>query len=182
MSRLSLAHLKGFPDFENDKILTITFIEASNEVIAIIEQFGTIFYPIVSDMRNNATQLMSFYEKDASRRKYIEDMILFDESKSAHVWLLWLKRALEMIERFFWHLINDNDVINQKSDNLQPIIAKAYTEVLKVSNFYIRVKYVKLKYVKLNPFFSAISWIFLATNLFASLSHDAFWKDAIRKW
>lgn len=132
MSRLSLAHLRGFPEFENDKIVTQTFIDASNEVISIIEQFGTFFYPIVSDMRNNSTQLMSFYEKDVERRKYIEDMILFDESNSSNVWLLWLKRALEMIERFFWHTLNDDDIINQKSDNLQPMIAMAYSEVLKV--------------------------------------------------
>lgn len=75
---------------------------------------------------------MSFYEKDVERRKYIEDMILFDESNSSNVWLLWLKRALEMIERFFWHTLNDDDIINQKSDNLQPMIAMAYSEVLKV--------------------------------------------------
>lgn len=133
MSRLSLSNLKGFPDdFENDKILTTSFLEASNEVIAIIEQFGTVFYPIVSDMRNNSQQLMSFYQKDVKTRKYIEDMVLYDESNSCHLWLLWLKRALEMIERFFFHLLNDSEIITQKSDNLQPMIAMAYKEVLKV--------------------------------------------------
>lgn len=132
MSRLTLAHLKGFPEFENDKIVTETFIEASNEVVSIIEKFGTIFYPIVSDMRNNSTQLMSFYEKDVENRRYIEDMILYDETNSSNIWLLWLKRALEMIERFFWHMLNNDDIINQKSDNLQPMIAMAYSEVLKV--------------------------------------------------
>lgn len=139
MSRLTLAHVKGFPEFENDKIVTQTFIEASNEVILMIEKFGTIFYPIVSDMRNNSTQLMSFYEKDVERRKYIEDMVLYDESSSSNTWLLWLKRALEMIERFFWHMLNDDDIVNQKSDNLQPMIAMAYSEVLKV--YIIRQKY-----------------------------------------
>lgn len=135
MSRLTLAHAKGFPaEFENDKIVTQTFIEASNEVILMIEKFGTIFYPIVSDMRNNSTQLMSFYEKDVERRKYIEDMVLYDESSSSNIWLLWLKRALQMIERFFWHMLNDDDIVNQKSDNLQPMIAVAYSEVLKVLN------------------------------------------------
>lgn len=130
--RLKLAHLKGFPDLKEDKIVTEHFIEAANEIIAVIEQFGTMFYPIVKDMRNNSSQLMNFYLKDVERRKYIEDMILYDESRSTQTWLLWLKRALEMIERFFWHILNDDEIINQKSDNLQPMIMMAYVEVLEV--------------------------------------------------
>lgn len=131
--RLKLAHLKGFPaEFEEDKIVTEHFIDASNEIISVIEQFGTIFYPIVKDMRNNATQLNTFYLQDIKRRKFIEDMILYDESRATHTWLLWLKRALEMVERFFWHILNDSEILNQKSDNLQPMIAMAYTEVLEV--------------------------------------------------
>lgn len=131
--RLKLAHLKGFPELNEDKIVTEHFIEAANEIIQVIEQFGTMFYPIVKDMRNNSTQLMTFYLKDVERRKYIEDMILYDESRSTQTWLLWLKRALEMIERFFWHILNDHEIINQKSDNLQPMIMMAYVEVLEVS-------------------------------------------------
>ena len=78
--RLKLEQLKGFPDFEDDKILTETFIEAANEIIAVIELFGTIFYPIVKDMRNNSSRLLDFYLKDVEKRKYIEDMILNDKS------------------------------------------------------------------------------------------------------
>lgn len=130
--RLKLAQLKGFPELEEEKIVTEHFIEAANEIILVIEQFGTMFYPIVKDMRNNSTQLMAFYLKDIERRRFIEDMILYDESKATHPWLLWLKRALEMIERFFFHILNDNEIINQKSDNLQPMIVMAYTEVLEV--------------------------------------------------
>lgn len=134
--RLKLAHLKGFPDLNEDKIVTEEFIEAANEIISVIEQFGTMFYPIVKDMRNNSSQLMNFYLKDIESRRFIEDMILCEEAK-ASLWLLWLKRALEMIERFFWHLLNDNEIINQKSDNLQPMIMMAYTEVLEVNCFKI---------------------------------------------
>jgi hypothetical protein len=130
--RLTLAKLNGFPaEFDNGKIETFVFIEASNEVIGIIENFGTIFMPVVSDMRGNVENLLTHYKEDEERRKYIEDMILADESKMTHPWLLWLKRALELIERFFFFVLNDQQVIQEKSDNLRPMISQAYNEVLK---------------------------------------------------
>ena len=58
-------------------------------------------------------------------------MILSDEDQITHSWLLWLKRALEIIERFFWFMLNDDAVIEEKSENIQPLISQAYNEVLK---------------------------------------------------
>lgn len=131
--RLTLSKLKGFPhDFhQNGKISTVEFIFASNEVIGIIENFGTLFTPIVMDMRGNVDRLLAHHQQDENGRMYIEDMILSDEQKMTHPWLLWLKRALELIERFFWYVLNSADIINQKSDNLRPMISQAYDEVLK---------------------------------------------------
>lgn len=144
--RIKFAQIKGFPALEGEKILTEAFIDASNEIIAVIEQFGTIFYPVIKDMRNNSTQLRNFYLVDVERRKYIEDMILYDESRTAHVWLLWLKRALEMIERFFWHILNSNEIVNQKSDNLQPMMMMSYTEVLEPYHGFFLQKTFKMLY------------------------------------
>lgn len=39
-----------------------------------------------------------------------------------------------IIDRFFFHILHDDDIISQKSDNLHPMLAKAYAEVLKVIN------------------------------------------------
>lgn len=131
--RLSLSNINGFPDeFQaNGKISTILFIEASLEVIGIIESFGKLFTPVVMDMKGNVNRLHAHYQEDQEHRKFIEDMVLSDNDKITHSWLLWLKRALEMIERFFWYLLNDDDVIKEKSDNIQPLISRAYSEVLK---------------------------------------------------
>jgi Glycolipid transfer protein (GLTP) len=130
--RLSFAKIHGFPDeFSEGKIETAKFIDASTEVVGILESFGTLFTPVVSDMKGNVDQLKAHYEKDVATRKFIEDMILTDELKITHPWLLWLKRALELIERFFFHVLESEEVVKGKSDNLTPMIRKAYDEVLK---------------------------------------------------
>lgn len=129
--RLSFAKINGFPEnFSDDgKIETVKFIEASTEVVGIIESFGTLFTPIVADMKGNVDQLTTHYVKDTASRKFIEDMILSDEQP--RIWLLWLKRALELIERFFFYVLQSEDVVKGKSDNLRPMISQAYDEVLK---------------------------------------------------
>lgn len=129
--RLTLSKLKGFPAEINGKIETVAFIEAANEIIGIIESFGKLFTPVVMDMRGNVDNLLAHYQKDAENRKYIFDMILNDQPKSTHPWLLWLGRALELIERFFWYIINSDAIIKEKSDDLRPMITQAYNEVLK---------------------------------------------------
>ena len=129
--RLNFSQLNGFPgELQQDKILTITFLESSNEIITVIEKSGMIF-ATVSDMQGNVEQLRIHYEKDENGRKYIEDLIVTDVEKVSHSWLLWLKRALEAFERFFHHIMSDEEVLKGKSDDLRPAISKAYDEVLK---------------------------------------------------
>ncbi|CRL07464.1 CLUMA_CG020432, isoform A [Clunio marinus] len=131
--RLSLVKLKGFPSefHPSGKIATVAFIESSNEVIELLEKFGKLFSPVVMDMRGNVESLLEYYKKDITNREFLEDMILTDAEKLSHPWLLWLKRALELIERFFWYVINNDDIIKEKSDSLKPMINQAYNEVLK---------------------------------------------------
>lgn len=131
--RLSLSKLNGFPNelHASGKILTTSFIEASYEVIAIIESFGKLFHPVVTDMRGNVDRLHEHYKRDEESRQFIEDMILSDEHQVTHQWLLWLKRALEMMDRFFWLILNSEEVVSEKTDNVKPFISQAYNEVLK---------------------------------------------------
>lgn len=131
--RLNFAQINGFPDefCENGKIETVKFIDASIEVIGILESFGTLFTPVVSDMKGNVSQLKAHFDKDVEKRKFVEDMILSDDSMATHPWLLWLKRALELIERFFFYVLQSEDVVKGKDDNLSPMIRQAYDEVLR---------------------------------------------------
>ena len=138
--RLKLADLKGFPENidKDGKIKTVEFIDASNEIVAVIEKFGKLFTPIVMDMRGNSSQLFDLYQKDVKNWEFIEDMILTAPELNSRSWLLWLKRALELIERFFYYVITDPNIIAQKSESLQPMIVRAYNEVLKVSHWMLR--------------------------------------------
>ncbi|KAG5672107.1 hypothetical protein PVAND_002262 [Polypedilum vanderplanki] len=131
--RLSFKGLKGFPEEidSSGKTLTLPFLEASNEVIEIIESFGKLFKPIVMDMRGNTRQLLELYNKDTKNWMYLEDMVLFAPELGCRSWMLWLKRALELIERFFTYILNDEEILAQKSDSLQPHLLKSYDEVLK---------------------------------------------------
>lgn len=131
--RLRLTTLNGFPSelHENGKILTSSFIDASREIVAVFESFGKLFTPVVNDIKGNVDRLDSHYQKDVTSRKFIEDMVLSNEGEVTHSWLLWLKRALEMVERFFWFMLNSEEIINEKSDNVNPHIRQAYDEVLK---------------------------------------------------
>jgi hypothetical protein len=130
--RLNFAQIHGFPEeFSEGKIETAKFIDASTEVIGILESFGTLFTPVVSDMRGNVNQLRGHYEKDVEQRKFVEDMILADKTMATHPWLLWLKRALELIERFFFYVLQSEEVVKGKEENLSPMIRKAYDEVLR---------------------------------------------------
>lgn len=131
--RLCLSKLNGFPNelHPNGKILTTSFIDASYEVISIIESFGKLFHPVVMDMKGNVDRINDHFKQDEKNRQFIEDMILNDEQQVTHAWLLWLKRALEMMDRFFWLILNNEEVISEKTDNVKPMISQAYNEVLK---------------------------------------------------
>lgn len=147
--RLSFAKINGFPEnFSGDgKIETVKFIEASTEVVGIIESFGTLFSPVVNDMKGNVDQLKAHYEKDTMNRKFIEDMILFDVEGVTHPWLLWLKRALELIERFFFYVLQSEDVVKGKTDNLRPMINRAYDETLKPFHGFLLQNTFKVSFV-----------------------------------
>lgn len=146
--RLRLALLSGFPSelHESGKILTSSFIDASREVVSIIESFGKLFSPVVSDMKGNVDRLDAHYQKDVISRKFIEDMVLSEDGEITHSWLLWLKRALEMIERFFWYMLESEDILREKSDNVNPQIRQAYDEVLKPFHGFFLQNAFKLMY------------------------------------
>lgn len=137
---LEFGKLNGFPEgFDDGKIRTTEFLDASSEVIGMLEAFGKLFKPVVSDMRGNVDKLQNHYQKDEKERCFLEDMVLKDQACDNNISrssLLWLKRALEFIERFFWHIINDET----HSKALNSHIKSAYKETLQTYHGYLLQK------------------------------------------
>lgn len=137
---LEFSKLNGFPeDFDGGKIRTTKFLDASSEVIGMLESFGKLFNPIVSDMKGNVDKLHNCYQQDEKESCYLEDMVLKDQACNNNISrssLLWLKRALEFIERFFWHILNDET----HSKALNSHIKSAYKETLQTYHGYLLQK------------------------------------------
>ncbi|XP_055682378.1 glycolipid transfer protein A [Lutzomyia longipalpis] len=123
--KLSMKTVKGYPDLPaNDKINTIHFLNASREVVAAFESFGKLFKPVVYDMNGNIEKLHKHYIQDKMGNQFLDDMLVNDARNRRLIVepLLWLKRALEMIEAFFTNILNDNS----KQEDLRQHIRDAY--------------------------------------------------------
>ncbi|XP_055712147.1 uncharacterized protein LOC129807127 [Phlebotomus papatasi] len=108
--KLSMSTVKGYPNLPlNDKINTIHFLNASREVVTTFESFGKLFKPVVYDMNGNIEKLHKHYLQDKTRNQFLEDLLVDDVRDKRVIVepLLWLKRALEMIEAFFTNVLND---------------------------------------------------------------------------
>lgn len=79
-------------------------------------------------------RLEAKYNENDKAFHYLEDLILCDSegNESSNAFdtvtegLLWLKRALEMIERFFRNMLDDTTC----SDNVKHLLKKAYEDAL----------------------------------------------------
>ncbi|XP_076251787.1 pleckstrin homology domain-containing family A member 8 isoform X2 [Rhynchophorus ferrugineus] len=117
-----------FPD-ASEKLITSEFLEASSGVVVIVEKFGKVFAPVVSDMNGNITKK---YQQDVNLYEEIETMILREKAEGetfATEALIWLKRALHFISTFFQYIITDSDS-ERCTQDLAPFLKKAYTESL----------------------------------------------------
>lgn len=134
--RIDFSKLKRFPETNtqnnNCKIVSKAFLESAYEVIGSIESFGRLFTPIVNDMRGNVKRLETKYKDNEQQFYYLEDLVLLDTDGNKHSFdavtegLLWLKRALEMIEMFFRNMLEDKSC----SDNVKHHLRKAYEDAL----------------------------------------------------
>lgn len=135
-ARIDFSKLKPFPEARNqnnnNKIITKAFLDSAYQVVESIESFGRLFTPIVKDMRGNVKRLEAKYKENEQIFYYLEDLILLDKDGNENAFdtvtegLLWLKRALEMVEMFFRNMLEDESC----SDNVKHHLKKAYEDAL----------------------------------------------------
>ncbi|XP_030568223.1 glycolipid transfer protein [Drosophila novamexicana] len=142
-ARIQFKALKGFPNAA-DKIETQTFLNAAKEIVTVIETFGKLFTPVISDMNGNINKLTKVYGTDVLKYQYLEDMIVLNvnvDDFAANA-LLWLKRGLQLICTFFENIYNDA----QKAEPLKQHLQDAYERTLKPYHGFIVQSTIKIIY------------------------------------
>ncbi|XP_020285911.1 glycolipid transfer protein isoform X1 [Pseudomyrmex gracilis] len=122
-----------FPEIVDDKINTEEFLQASRDVVHILDKFGKLFAPVRYDMQKNINKLAIRYSTDKKSNLTLQDMILLEKSTEKDLVavdaLMWLRRALHMILLFFERIIEDHKAGNATED-LVAFLRKAYKETL----------------------------------------------------
>ncbi|XP_011188877.1 glycolipid transfer protein [Zeugodacus cucurbitae] len=142
--RIQFKALKGFPPATEDKVETEAFLESAREIVTVIESFGKLFTPVISDMNGNITKLTKVYNMDKIKYVYLEDMIILNVNVNnfAADALLWLKRGLQLICTFFENIFHDA----QCADVLKPHLQNAYERTLKPYHGFIVQGTIKIIY------------------------------------
>ncbi|XP_036227598.2 glycolipid transfer protein [Bactrocera oleae] len=142
--RIQFKALKGFPPATEDKIETEAFLESAKEIVTVIESFGKLFTPVISDMNGNITKLTKVYNMDKIKYVYLEDMIILNVKVNnfAADALLWLKRGLQLICIFFENIFYDA----QATEVLKTHLQNAYERTLKPYHGFIVQSTIKIIY------------------------------------
>ncbi|KAL1488543.1 hypothetical protein ABEB36_015007 [Hypothenemus hampei] len=120
-----------FPE-PGEKIKTLEFLEASSGIVSLVEKFGKVFSPVVTDMNGNIKKLFRKYNENIDLNHNIEDMILREKMEGdiiATDALLWLRRALHFISSFFQYIIMDTES-ERVAQDLTPFVKNAYSDSL----------------------------------------------------
>lgn len=143
-ARIQFKALKGFPAIGTDKLETQAFLAASKEIVTVIESFGKLFTPVISDMNGNINKLTKAYGADVLKYQYLEDLIVLNvnvDDFAANA-LLWLKRGLQLICTFFENIYNDS----QAKEALKQHLQDAYERTLKPYHGFIVQSTIKIIY------------------------------------
>ncbi|KAH8281190.1 hypothetical protein KR018_009240 [Drosophila ironensis] len=143
-ARIQFKTLKGFPASTEDKLQTQEFLNAAKEIVTVIESFGKLFTPVISDMNGNINKLTKAYGADVLKYQYLEDLIVLNvnvDDFAANA-LLWLKRGLQLICTFFENIYNDA----QGKEALKQHLQDAYERTLKPYHGFIVQNTIKIIY------------------------------------
>ncbi|EDV47014.2 uncharacterized protein Dere_GG17882 [Drosophila erecta] len=145
-ARIQFKVLRGFPAIgdSTDKLETQAFLTASKEIVTVIESFGKLFTPVISDMNGNINKLTKAYGADVVKYQYLEDLIVLNvnvDDFAANA-LLWLKRGLQLICTFFENIYNDA----QAKEALKQHLQDAYERTLKPYHGFIVQSTIKIIY------------------------------------
>ncbi|XP_017096464.1 glycolipid transfer protein [Drosophila bipectinata] len=143
-ARIQFKTLKGFPPSTDDKLETQAFLNAAKEIVTVIESFGKLFTPVISDMNGNINKLTKAYGADVLKYQYLEDLIVLNvnvDDFAANA-LLWLKRGLQLICTFFENIYNDA----QGKEALKQHLQDAYERTLKPYHGFIVQSTIKIIY------------------------------------
>lgn len=131
--KLNIRSFKGFKTpGENEKIVTLDFLNSAREVSAIFETFGKLFAPIPMDINNNIKVIEKVREQDPIANMYLEDMLVRDKvnkKSQFRLSVLWLKRALEMLLEVFINVVAEYKA-GSTVDELKSAIKAAYEKTL----------------------------------------------------
>ncbi|KAH8313992.1 hypothetical protein KR067_012083 [Drosophila pandora] len=143
-ARIQFKTLKGFPASTDDKLETQAFLSAAKEIVTVIESFGKLFTPVISDMNGNINKLTKAYGVDVLKYQYLEDLIVLNVNVDdfASNALLWLKRGLQLICTFFENIYNDA----QGKEALKQHLQDAYERTLKPYHGFIVQSTIKIIY------------------------------------
>ncbi|XP_023034868.1 glycolipid transfer protein [Drosophila willistoni] len=144
VARIQFKTLKGFPASTVDKVETQAFLNAAKEIVTVIESFGKLFTPVISDMNGNINKLTKAYGADVIKYQYLEDLIVLNvniDDFAANA-LLWLKRGLQLICTFFENIYADT----KHTEVLKQHLQDAYERTLKPYHGFIVQNTIKIIY------------------------------------
>ncbi|RWS25784.1 Glycolipid transfer protein-like protein [Leptotrombidium deliense] len=127
-----------FEEVNNGMIGTIQYLEASKGIVKFVEQLGTLFKPVRSDINGNIEKLTSIYNSNPNKYKTLNSIVEVEsksiadgEFKIGTDALLWLTRALQYIHLFLTYFYEDYSK-QVKNEDLSVHFKKAYEETLKM--------------------------------------------------
>ncbi|XKL68013.1 hypothetical protein PGB90_003504 [Kerria lacca] len=122
-----------FPQIEDNSIDTLEFLNASQGLVWLIEQFGFGFEPVRDDLRRNIEKLLKKYNENTEEYRCLMRMILQESRKGEKNLtenLLWLRRGLSLMEKFM-SIFLQKEQMGVFDENMSSILNEAYEKSLK---------------------------------------------------
>lgn len=110
--------IRQYPPVINGRINIIEFIDASTDLVAIVERLGTIFAPVKYDMQGNVDKIKKLFTYD--KNSCLFELMLAETAtgKPGAESVLWLNRGMLFFEIVFTqvlcHVQTNNVDVNMK--------------------------------------------------------------------